>query len=316
MTARMEGFFQNHDEQVIREVGRMAELGYIDKEFSVYGCAYWQDGTRHYLTSRCLEKVLVSLEQQAVSGNMVTLPHMVQRISSVPLGEDARMIREVKRQTARELQQAYSEDYLAALAHLAGTPANDGAYELLESFKEEIDGYFDRDLLCLFDGLVDMTYSAKVLTEKHFTGFKTWLSDINHQLREESIVHDIFHKTFYTIAVVFPNGRVKIHTNAQRERILERRIKLIGEGALVTPIFAKTWGYNYEYNLLCARKDHDKLVPFLLDTGYMDKVRTLHALPTAIDITAYNDLAAHVLAVENALQADTLRYYGHLWHAL
>lgn len=303
-----------HDEQVIQEVGMMFEMGYMDKEFTMYGCVYRKDGQRCYLTSSYLEKIHECMETLPLRGIYVTLPESLQKICSVPAGEHERIAQDVKRQLAMKLQAQYDEAFFEKLEALAQTPANNTAYDLLEAYREELDGFFDRDALQLFETLLRMAYTGKVLNEKSYAYFTKWLQDIYDQLRDDALVHDIFSKTFYSIATVLSNGKLKYYTNAQRERIQERKLKLEADGKIVSPIFSKIWGYNYEYDLMDARSDHDKTLSDILTQDFMEKVQTIQALPSAIDAQKYLILLRKLEEEQKQEQAATLRYYGKLWH--
>lgn len=303
-----------HDEQVIQEVAMMFEMGYMDKEFTMHGCVYKKDGQRHYLTSSYLEKIHECMETLPLQGILVTLPDSIQKICSVPAGENERIAQDVKRQLAVKLQAQYDEAFFEKLEALAQTPSSNTAYDLLEAYREEIDGFFDRDELQLFEILLHMAYTGKVLTEKSYAYFNDWLRDIYNQLRDDALVHDIFSKTFYSIACVLPNGTLKYYTNAQRERIQDRKLRLEAENKVVSPIFSKIWGYNYEYDLMAARSDHDKALEGILTQEFMNKVQTIRTLPSAIDTQKYMDLLQQLEEEQKPEQAATLRYYGKLWH--
>lgn len=51
MTGNLQLLAKMHDKVVAEEVGKMAELGYFDVEFTMYGCAYLEDGKRYYKVS-------------------------------------------------------------------------------------------------------------------------------------------------------------------------------------------------------------------------------------------------------------------------
>ena len=39
------------DVQLAEDFKKMAELGYLDQEYTVYGIVYWKDGIRNYMIS-------------------------------------------------------------------------------------------------------------------------------------------------------------------------------------------------------------------------------------------------------------------------
>lgn len=51
MTVDLDMMLDLRDLQVARDVQRRAEMGWFDVEFTMYGCAYYQNGERYYRVS-------------------------------------------------------------------------------------------------------------------------------------------------------------------------------------------------------------------------------------------------------------------------
>ena len=57
MTVDLDMMLDLRDLQVARDVQRRAEMGWFDVEFTMYGCAYYQNGERYYRVSAHDEKI-------------------------------------------------------------------------------------------------------------------------------------------------------------------------------------------------------------------------------------------------------------------
>lgn len=57
MTIDLNMMIDLRDMQVALDVAQRAELGWFDIEFTMYGCAYWQNGKRYYKLSAYNEKI-------------------------------------------------------------------------------------------------------------------------------------------------------------------------------------------------------------------------------------------------------------------
>lgn len=57
MTGNMQMMMKFRDLQVAEDFSKMAELGYLDKEFTMYGAAFGEDGRRRYIVTGDLDKL-------------------------------------------------------------------------------------------------------------------------------------------------------------------------------------------------------------------------------------------------------------------
>lgn len=197
---------------------------------------------------------------------------------------------------------------------MTNKPALDSAKAILLPIQDQLETRYDADQLRLFEGLLNLAYQGKVLTPKSYGQLKAWLVDIYEQMEDDVIVKDLFEKVFYGIAYEALDGTLHYYANAQNERLFERKSELEAEGITVSPIFAKAYYYNLRYNVSHAREDFNRYLAKIMDQSYLDKVKEIKALPSALDEEAFRqkqDLAASNYG-EKA--AEALGQYGRIWH--
>lgn len=73
MTVDLDMMLDLRDLQVALDVQRRAEMGWFDVEFTMYGCAYYQNGERYYRVSTHDEKIYNFIEnEQNLASDMVS----------------------------------------------------------------------------------------------------------------------------------------------------------------------------------------------------------------------------------------------------
>ena len=151
------------DVQAALEFQQMAEEGYLDTEFTMYGTVYIKEGKRHYLISADEEKILTFLEQ-AVFLDYHPLPvETLTEVCPVPLGEKQRIAQSLKVCLARRLAASFPEDFLQEVERYAALESTDEARPLLMTLYQQMRNTFDRDKILLTEQLVRLAYASKVL---------------------------------------------------------------------------------------------------------------------------------------------------------
>lgn len=298
---------KNRDEDVARTFSEMAELGYMDTEFTVFGCAYWQEGKRHYLISEQEEKVYRFTQKAIERSWCPTLVMMLTRLLPVPSGQQENIKQDVKKQLARALQAAYPPEFFQKLQQMFQQTGSDGARALLAREADWLEARFDRIGLERFAGLLRQARRSKVLSENSYQEFSAWLLDVAQQMEEDVIFKDIFEKRFYAIGYQEPSGSIKYYLNARWERVYERTLELEAQGCIVTPIFAKDCPYNYTYDINAARNDFKTQFGDIFSPSYLQLVRSLQDLPSEV-------IMDEKFEADNEQQQQTLAFYKRLWH--
>ncbi len=312
MTANLDRMVKFRDLQVAEDFARMAELGYMDRAYIFYGCAYYDQGRRWYLLSSDLERLEEILETKP---QWYPTPIMqLQKSCPVPLGQEEKVAQQFKRQLALRLQASYSIHFFRKLQQWAAKPNTDDAYPLLESLREQLEGLYDQDRLQCFAGLVELAASGKVLSSQHSQYFQVWLDKMRRQMADDVIVSDVFEKTFYGLAFKPPGEAVGWYSNARIERVRQRQAELEAEGALVSPILVKTIGYNYTYRLEDAHCTFKDMLQKMADQNYLALVCAIKELPAAVEADALQKEIERLRETKRLLEAEALTSYGRRWH--
>ena len=238
----------------------------------------------------------------------------LQKICPVPSGQTENIAQSVKRQLALNLQAAYSKYFFQQLYPFTLTAAHDGAKSLLLAQQDDLEGTYAADRLQLFEGLLELAHQGKVLTDASYDYFRAWLTDVYAQMEDDVIIKDLFEKTFYGIAYETKDGRLVYYANAQKERLYERKLELEAQGLMVSPIFAKACYYNYTYNINDARDDFKHYLQQVLDSAYMDLVRFIIALPSALDPEEFILARQKTTDQYDDIAQKAWQFYGRLWH--
>lgn len=304
------------DVRLAQEFAQMAAQGYLDREFTMHGCAYWHEGERHYMISSQIEKIYDFCGRSNLIGRYPTPIMTLTKVSPVPLGQQEEIALDVKMQLARKLQESYPEGFFQLLDTLARSPNTNGAAEILRGLQRELQGTFSSERLGLFEGLVQLSFEAKVLSESGYLALVDWLREERANMAEDLLVKDLFERTFYGIAYEDKKGGIKYLSNACKETIWGKKISLEQEGVLTTPIFAKTYWYNYSYRLAQAQADFKRHLQQVLDSAYFQLVKSIHELPSALDQGLFQAQMQICATDFGQSSVQALQFYGRKWHFL
>lgn len=296
----------NRDEEVAQSFGRMAELGYMDTEFTVYGCAYWQDNERYYYISADETKVYDFREKAYRQNIYPTVTMKYSLMAPVPSGQEEAIRQTVKKELAYRLQATYSAEFLESLFRLGQTPAKDSALPLLEQEQESLQFCYDRERLRLFDLTINAAHASKLLSEKSMAQLQAWLEDRGQQMEDDAMSKDLFEKRFFAIAYYKPDKAAKYYLNACKERAGARREALLNDGFIVTPLFFSDCPFNYTYDVNQARNKFRNQLGAFFDKHYLQVWEQITQLPGAIPQIPF--------IWQNRYQQETLNFYSHLWH--
>ena len=92
MTAHLEVMMKFRDLQVAEDFAKMAEMGYMDKEFILYGTAYAENGQRWYFISDKQAKVDTFSIAVTQKGCFPTPVMALVRTCPVPLGQEEKIV--------------------------------------------------------------------------------------------------------------------------------------------------------------------------------------------------------------------------------
>ena len=313
MTGNLSAMMHLHDLQVAEDIGKMAELGWFDVEFTMYGCAYWQDGLMRYRISSEVEDIYRFIEHGAKLG---VYPSNVQSLTEkcpVPAGMKELIAQDVKRDLGKKLRETYPQAFFTELYQLADEVETNSAAALLWAEADSLEGVFEEERLKYFQELVEYAYSCRKLVRAEYTSLLQWIAAQRRDMEDDFISKDIFEKTLYGIGCEETVGEITYITNAQEGYVYQKLYELEQAGQFTTPLFSKTYWYNYVYRLVDVNRDFKKKIKSELDSAYIDKIKAIRAGQCAVSREDFTQRAQAVLAKYGEKPQETLLRYGHRW---
>lgn len=309
MGGRLDFTAKFRDLQVMEDVKKKAELGWMEMEFTVYGAAYLENDEMCYKLSTDAGKIYQFIEEASFSGvyagDIMTATY--KRL--VPIGMKDEILLDVKKQLAYQLYKAYPRELFTSLSKIADEIRDDSAYAWLDSEREKLEGVFDEKKLNYFRKLVKYCYSLCRLSEIHYRELLSWI-DMEEKCMEDSFVtKDVFEKTFYGVA--YHDGeRYKYIEDSVPEYIYRQKRELEGKGIFCSNIFSETLWYNYTFVLKDCRKAFTQLFRENMNQEYLDTLAAICQNKRYIN----SDLYEHCLVGLTAPAQDTLAYYLQKWN--
>ena len=293
MTGDLNMLMLFRDMQVAQDVGRMAELGRYDREFTCYGFMYWADQHRHYVISANDDRLYDQALALSGAGCWLTPVTSYSQLCHVPAGCEDDIAREVKITLARKLQTDYPIAFAKQIDTLAEIASTDDAVPLLEKLRDDLDGHYDRDALALYATLVEFAWQSKTLTSASHQAFQKWLAQNAKDMADDIISKDIFERTFYGFAYESA-GKYRYKINANRGALFIQKQQMMQQHIATTPIISKTFWYNYTYRLADARSAFEKYVKYQMENGFLKHLESIKKLPSAIPQTAYQQILSAI----------------------
>lgn len=302
--------------QVAENVNKMAELGYFDVDFTMYGCAYQlpNNEKRYYRVSSqaidIYDFMENAMQQSIYAGNIMTLS----KRCHVPSGSKGLMEMLIKQKLAIELHDFYPREFFNQLYILSQYYRNDVASSLLWEEAELLEGVFDEEKLNKFEVLVHYIYSCGKIESTTYRQLLDWIKEERKNMNDNPICKDLFEKTLYGIAYE-KDGCIFYIENAQREYIYKKVYELEQDGRFVTPVFSKTFWYNYTYRLSDVTRDFKRLLRKELDEQYCKRIKMMRNNMNIFKNDEFQNALKQVEQIWGEPCANTLKRYGCRWGA-
>lgn len=292
----------------------MAELGCFEYEDTAYGCAFRKDGKTLYRMGGDWQRIHDFVESSRLAGLMPTAAaeKTVRQAKITGSEEEAKL--KLKLALGKELQTMYDTTFFDLLEELGQTPNCDSAGEILEAYKEEIDGFFNAGQLQLFEGLLNMAYLAKTLTTEHFEALRSWLYATRMQMADDVLIKKQFNRTFNVYIEINDQGVVRQVSNANRKPLEEQKWAAERKGFLTSPVYAKTRWYEKAAELSNERAAFQEEVRQLMDERYIERLKALRSLPAVIDAELFAQKLAIAEEACSPAAMQQLKDYGRLWN--
>ena len=303
------------DAEIAEGMGRQAELGWFDVEFTMYGTAYLADDELCFRVSELPDHIYHYMACQSVNDRYFGKVLSLTERCPVPMGMQEEKALDVKKKLARTLRDAYPQELFKLLAQIAENARQDDAYGLLLNEQEELEGCFDEMKLRCFQELTAYCYSCLNLSRSHYEQFMDWLKKERKNMEEDSPSKDIFEKTFYGV-VYCQNGLYHYLEDSLREYIYQRQYQLAEQGILTTPLYSETLCYNYTYRLPEARRDFIQHFHQVVNAAYLNKWQAVCKPNPSFSGSDLSALAADIRRRLGSWAADTFLRYAFQWRLL
>lgn len=310
MTGRIGLMMKLHDAQVADDVRRMAELGYFDTEFTMYGCAYLENGKRIYKISPNAEDIFGFIENSNLHNTFPSNVYEYTKKCPVPAGMKEVIAQDVKVELAKKIRDDFPVDFFTLLEKLADDVTDDSAADYMWQKVEALEGVFDIEALRRFEEQMEYIYTCRKITWETFKALRDWLKEERKSMLENFETKDVFEKTIY--GMMYLDGeRLRYVENARMEYVYEKLFNVERQGGVVTPIFKRTFWYNYSYRLADVMQDYKKVLRTYYDKAYIDELEKIRR--TDAYQTLFVDAYRTVKSAYGEQAVETLLRYGDRW---
>lgn len=304
---------RDHDTILAEEVGLMYKLGCFKEQFLIYAACFQDNGERMYFLSDYAQRVYQFCDEKRKADIFCTPVFRYAKSERVPSGAKATFKQRMKIEAGKQLAAQGAGEAAEILTGLA-CPANNVAAPLLERIKEKLIGCYEKNILQLFEGLLEYAYSARKINALTFVNYDTWLKQIYRELEQEKLVRDVHERIYYGFGYFNENGVLSYYYNAVPFMVLERRQALLCQKAIVSPVIKKRYHFNQIELLNSAATDFRNLLRHTVDKNYMAILRYIYDLPSQIDQERFMQVYHQTEQQDSPLSIQTLNYYGSLWH--
>ncbi|MBQ3205436.1 MAG: hypothetical protein IJB37_02680 [Peptococcaceae bacterium] len=264
----------DRDIQCGNNFAKLYELGCFDEEFIVYGCGYFQNGEIMYLVSDDGDKVY-RFRNESLRKHIYTTP-VIMKLKScqVSSGERDNIRQNIKFELAKEIKAQYSEAYYRMIAQMDAVESNQQAERFLQEEQRNMEGYFDRSGVEQFEGLCNLAYEQKKISDIAYQQFCTWIKYAKRQMENDIVIKDDMRRIFYGLGYEL-NGQMGYFADAQAMNVYKKRENLLLQGAIVTPIISKEYWFKSINQLANIRKMFLSELQIYVDASYMKKTKKI-----------------------------------------
>lgn len=315
MTADLFELIEMRDTLLAEEVGKKAELGWFDVEFTMYGCTFLLDGKQYYRLSadekKIYDYIVDGAKNKVTPSNLFTITESF----PVPVGMKDSVTLEVKKCLASQMRKVYPYDFLSYLTELKQKAQEDSAYSFLLGKQQELECCFDNEKLTWYEILTEYIYFCNKISEEHYQSIKEWLAEERKNMEEEIIYKDQYQRTFYGFAY-FMNDKLQYIVNARKETVYKKHDALMLEGRCVSPIFSKTYYYTYNVKLPHVRNRFEEELKSYYTIDFMKGLKQQITTNRNIAKADFEKQLKHIEIEYGNEAKKTMMLYGYRWGIL
>lgn len=305
------------DEQVAEDVAKKAMLGWFDVEFIMYGCAYLdpKDDKLYYKISSNEDDIYNfvenSIKQQIYPSKVLS----IRKRYPLPSGMKEIVAEEVKRELARVLKQTYPKEFFKDLYQMAEESRSNTAADILWEMAEQLEGVFEEKRLDEFEEFTNYSYSCHELDIKTYQKICSWLEEERRNMEDDYVSKDIFQKTMYGF-IYEKNGNIKYMADAQRANIYRNICELEERGAMVGPIYSKTYWYDRKTSLASIVAKFKDELKEKIESGHLEEIQKIRKEKSAKGKVDFLNKIDIIRTTYGDKPAETSIRYGYRWGIL
>lgn len=268
-------------------VNFLASVGGFNEEYYVYGYGFYQNGEANYLVSEDYHQLRQRYDESIWHQQLATPIKQIILVDSLLSGTKEERLFHLKLQLAKALYEAYPPSYFAEQHRLTASAGSNLAFDLLEKWRQEIDGYFEADDLQLFEEAVKLAYQKNGLDASHCHILRQWIKQTKQQMDDNTILKDHYNRTFWGFFLA-EDENSRLICNASQEALYRQRTELEAKGHLLSPVFSKTYWYEKSDDLSFQRQR--------FETDWQARAKNCQFMPricTILDLTRHFEMASY-----------------------
>ena len=300
----------------IHSVAHMAEYGKYEEEFIVYGCSCLENDKLVYRISPSEQEIFRFQEQAALENQLTSPVHTLMNRCIVQTGQHEQRLYETEIGLANTLQTLYPRLFFEQLERCKNAPFTDAAKEIFDVLRFQLNGIFSTDYLQLLQGLVAMAYQAHVLTPTALSEIQQWQKTIQQQMEHDVLITKPFKRTFYGICYFNQTRAPQYKVNAQKFVVLNEQRALKRRRYPVTPIFQKTYWYDYGMEPKEVKESFKKQLKLYYGESYWQYWRQIKALAPVVEKDQFQQALQVIERTGLQEQRDAFLEYGYDWNVV
>ena len=300
----------------IHSVAHMAEYGKYEEEFIVYGCSCLENDKLVYRISPSGQEIFRFQEQAALENQLTSPVHTLMNRCIVQTGQHEQRLYETEIGLANTLQTLYPRLFFEQLERCKNAPFTDAAKEIFDVLRFQLNGIFSTDYLQLLQGLVAMAYQAHVLTPTALSEIQQWQKTIQQQMEHDVLITKPFKRTFYGICYFNQTRAPQYKVNAQKFVVLNEQRALKRRRYPVTPIFQKTYWYDYGMEPKEVKESLKKQLKLYYGESYWQYWRQIKALAPVVEKDQFQQALQVIERTGLQEQRDAFLEYGYDWNVV
>ncbi len=303
----------HRDAQCAADVGKMEAFGRFPTEFQVYGTAYQNaDGEIYYRATEHEEKLYAYMQHKKYEGIYFTPIMSYRHYTKIFSEQKEQMLYDTKYTLLKEMKQQYEYGYFTLMQPFFSEPANDASAEILDQYRNEIEGYFDNTMLQNFEGFLEVAYESKTLKQTSYQKFKTWYETVCSQMSDEPIIDGTYKRTFYGFVYKMPDGTKKIFTDAGKQNAINKRNALLLKGYIVASIIQKSYCFQELQEIQFVREQCRQWIGAVQNEVYFQRLEKIRMRKGVIPSVALQQIKKQLMQYPEAYRS--VCYYDVRWN--